>query len=214
MAVVGADFPGAACPPGSRVRFVHERRLVVGEVAALRLRHALVVDELRRRLHVPYHRLEVTERTGRDHTLADVAALANELLELHKTFSGLAPAWAFGFDLSPERAGVCRYGDQRIHLSVSYCLCTDLAEIADTVLHEIAHAIVGKIHNHDAVWCAKAREIGCSAERTHDVRHTAPRWLGECGCGAKWARQRLHRHIRRGARCPDCGCAINWRINS
>lgn len=39
-------------------------------------------------------------------------------------------------------------------------------DIKDTVLHEIAHAIVGGRHHHDNVWKACCNKIGCRAERT------------------------------------------------
>ena len=39
--------------------------------------------------------------------------------------------------------------------------------MTESLLHEIAHALVGRKHNHDAEWKAKAREIGCTGERTH-----------------------------------------------
>ena len=215
MAEVDADFPGAACPPGSRVSFVRDGRCVNGVVAQLQRRGALVVPAAETsRLRVGYHGLRVVERAGREHTLGEVEALAAELLELHKSHSGLDRAWVFAFDLAPSRAGACRYLERRITLSVSYCLRASMAEIADTVLHEIAHALVGKAHNHDAVWRAKAREIGCSGERTHDLQHTRARWLGECGCGVRWHRQRLHRRLRRGAVCPACRGEIAWRENT
>ena len=211
---VTAEFPGAACPMGSRVRFVRRGQRVSGTVAELQQHHATIVDGEQRRLRVRYSALEVVERAGRQHTLAEVEALATELLDVHKSFGGLHSRWRFGFDLSPMRAGVCRHGERRIDLSVSYCLQAELAEIADTVLHEIAHAIVGPAHHHDAVWRAKAREIGCSGERTHDVQHTVARWVGECGCGVLWYRQRLHRRLKKGARCPSCMGAIAWRANN
>ena len=97
---------------------------------------------------------------------------------------------------------------------MSYCHRATRAEIADTLLHEIAHAIVGVRHQHDAVWRAKAREIGCTAERCHDVSHTPARWVGACGCGKRWLRQRLSRHLRRGARCGSCNGEITWRRNT
>lgn len=37
--------------------------------------------------------------------------------------------------------------------------------IENTVLHEIAHAIVGNEHYHDRVWRDCARRIGCSGDR-------------------------------------------------
>lgn len=37
--------------------------------------------------------------------------------------------------------------------------------IEDTVLHEIAHAIVGNKHHHDKVWRDCAQRIGCTGSR-------------------------------------------------
>ena len=104
--------------------------------------------------------------------VAEVEALARDLLARHKASSGLGADWTFGFDLSTTRGGVCRYADRRIDLSVSYRHRATRAEIEDTLLHEIAHALVGYAHHHDAVWQAAARAIGCTAERCHDVAHT------------------------------------------
>lgn len=38
-------------------------------------------------------------------------------------------------------------------------------KIQDTVLHEIAHAIVGNNHHHDRVWRDCAQRIGCTGSR-------------------------------------------------
>ena len=97
---------------------------------------------------------------------------------------------------------------------MSYCLRATRADIEDTLLHEIAHALAGHRHHHDDVWKAAARAIGCTAERCHDVDHTPARWLGECGCGKQWRRQRLSRRLRHGARCRKCGGEIAWRLNT
>ena len=210
-ASITADFPGAAYPVGSRVRFVQNNRTINGTVAALRRRQALVHTS-QGRWNVPYRRLELVERsTAGDCSLAETEALANDLINRHKATSGLAEDWRFGFDLAPSRAGVCRYGERRIDLSVSFCLGASRAALIDTILHEIAHAIVGKAHNHDAVWTAKALEIGCTGERTHAIRHTCARWIGECGCGRQWLRQRLNRNLVNGARCPRCEGIVHWR---
>ena len=208
---ITADFPGAAYPVGSRVRFEHGGSAITGTVASLKRRQALVHSS-QGRWNVPYGLLELVERSvAGDCSLAETETLANELLKHHKAASGLGNEWRFGFDLAPSRAGVCKYGERRIDLSVSFCLRASRAELTDTILHEIAHAIVGKAHNHDAVWADKAREIGCTGERTHAVRHTAARWAGECGCGKRWFRQRLSRKIANGARCPKCQGEIRWQ---
>lgn len=208
---ITADFPGAAYPVGSRVRFMHDGGIITGTVATLKRRQALVHTG-QGRWNVPYGLLELLERSKvGDCSLAETEALANELIKHHKANSGLGKNWRFGFDLAPSRAGACKYDECRIDLSVSFCLSANRTDIIDTILHEIAHAIVGKAHNHDAVWTAKALEIGCTGERTHAVRHTTARWAGECGCGQRWFRQRLSRKVANGARCPRCQGEIRWR---
>ncbi|MYH14174.1 MAG: transcription elongation protein SprT [Gammaproteobacteria bacterium] len=184
---------------------------MAGTVASLKRRQALVHTD-QGRWNVLYSLLELVERsTVGECSLAETEALANDLIKRHKADSGLAKDWRFGFDLAPSRAGACKYGERRIDLSVSFCLSASRTDIIDTILHEIAHAIVGKAHNHDAVWATKALEIGCTGERTHAVRHTAPRWAGECGCGQRWLRQRLSRRVANGARCPRCKGEIDWQ---
>ena len=49
---------------------------------------------------------------------------------------------------------------QQVELSVSFVLRATWSDIRDTLLHEIAHAIVGPGHGHDAVWQTAARRIG------------------------------------------------------
>ena len=142
--------------------------------------------------------------------LSEIDTLGNQLLQEHEDKNGLEPGWKFGFDLAPARGGICRHTEKRITLSVTYCLKASELEIIDTILHEIAHAIVGPGHGHDAVWKAAAQRIGCTAERCHRVQHTLPRWRGQCRCGKQWKRQRLTRQSRTGL-CPACGDKIQWK---
>ncbi len=74
-------------------------------------------------------------------------------------------------------------------------------EVLDTILHEIAHALVGPQHGHDAVWRAKAREIGCSGERcvSSDSARVPGDWVGRCPAGHE-----KHRH-RAPTRLMSCG---------
>jgi predicted SprT family Zn-dependent metalloprotease len=212
--VISADFPGAACPPESHVRFPSAEGWIEGAVTELRLRHAVVAAMDGTRWRVPYGAVTVIERArAAEFTLREVEDRAQKLLERHRRVGGLDAGWTFGFDLAPVRAGICRYARKRIELSVSYCLRATRTQIEDTLLHEIAHAIVGQGHHHDTVWQAKAREIGCSGERCHDVTHSVPQWVGRCGCGQRWYRRRLHRRMWKNALCARCGLRIEWRRN-
>lgn len=213
---ITSDFPGAVCPPGSVIRFnVRGGREHRATVTAIRARSAHATDEDGVEWNVPYGSVASVESAPASQcSLSEVDAIANRLLTGFLANGVLPAGWAFGFDLATSRAGVCRYAERRIDLSVSYCLAATRAEVEDTVLHEIAHAIVGPRHNHDAVWKAKAREIGCVGERCHRVQHSTPKWVGECGCGQQWFRQTLQRRIMRNRACAKCGGAITWRRNT
>ena len=212
---ITADFPGAACPVGSVVRFQgNDGHSLLGSVARIRTSHADVITEDGRQWSVRYRAIiEVVSAPASDCSLREVEVMATALVARHQAGGALPSGWSFGFDLAPARAGVCRYRERRIDLSVSYCLAATRAEIEDTILHEIAHAIVGPRHNHDAVWKAKAREIGCQGERCHRVQHSVPPWVGECGCGQQWFRQRLQRRMIRNRVCGKCLGEITWRRN-
>ncbi len=212
---ITSSFPGVGYPVGSRVCFRKGGDDLLGTVVALRLRHAEVLTDGGERYTVPYSACtSVGNTTAPAVSLEQVETLANGLIDQHQAGGRLAKAWRFGFDLAPSRAGACNYSARRINLSVSYCQRATRAEIEDTILHEIAHAIVGPRHNHDKVWKAKALEIGCAGERCHRVEHSTPRWVGECGCGQRWFRHRLQRRLMQDRVCAKCRGVIIWRSNT
>ena len=195
------------------MRFRARGRSIEGVVRELQAHRAVVAAGDDGSWKVPYARLEVLDRGAPGEcTLAEVESLARSLIARHRAANDLAAGWRFGFALSPSRAGACNERDRRIELSVSYSLQATRSEIRDTLLHEIAHAIVGVRHRHDPVWKAKAREIGSSGDRCHRVSHTVPRWIGRCAC-RRYFRQRLHRRLRRAV-CAQCRGRIEWRHNS
>ncbi len=216
MRKITADFPGAACPVGSVVRFPgNDGHSLLGNVARIRMGHADVIAEDGRQWSAAYGAItEVVSAPASECSLREVEDMANGMITQHEASGALPSGWSFGFDLAPARAGVCRYLERRIDLSVSYCMAATRADIEDTMLHEIAHAIVGPRHNHDFVWKAKAREIGCRGERCHRVQHSEPRWVGECGCGQQWFRQTLQRRMMRNRVCAKCRGEIDWRRNT
>lgn len=212
MRIVNADFVGAAYPPGTSVSFaIQTGDTLHGTVQRLLPRRAQVATEQGTLWNVPYTILTVTESMEPSAmSLIEVEAIGERLIQKHEAESGLTSGWQFAFDLAPERAGSCRYGEKQITLSVTYCLKASKEEIVDTILHEIAHAIVGPKHGHDATWKAAAQQIGCTAERCHRVQHTLPRWRGWCGCGQEWKRQRLTQRART-SRCRKCKGNIEWK---
>ena len=66
------------------------------------------------------------------------------------------------YDNAKRRAGICRFAEQTLGLSAPLTAVHSEDDVRDTILHEIAHALVGPAHGHDATWRAMARRIGCS----------------------------------------------------
>src|SRR3974390_899135 len=87
--------------------------------------------------------------------LINVECLARSLMVQH----GLAE-WGFAFSRKHRVLGECYHRSMRIELSKTYAELNDEHNICDTLLHEIAHALVGPGHGHDIVWKAQAMAIG------------------------------------------------------
>ena len=56
--------------------------------------------------------------------------------------------------------GLCSHNDCCIIVNAHHVDQNPDSEIKDTILHEIAHALVGPNHGHDPTWVTKAKEIG------------------------------------------------------
>lgn len=124
--------------------------------------------------------------------------------------------WRFCFDESVRRFGCCSHGKKMITLSRKLVAQNPWHEVKQTVLHEIAHALVGPGHGHDAVWKAKARSIGASDSRCYDavgngrsVEKVPYRYVVKC-CGRTFGRYRLP---RKGYKyfCPSCKSQLSWQ---
>jgi predicted SprT family Zn-dependent metalloprotease len=137
--------------------------------------------------------------------LSDACAMAEHLLEVH----GLGE-WSVVFDGAKRRAGICRYADRVIGLSAPLTVVHSVDEVRDTVLHEIAHALVGARHGHDAHWRAVAVSIGCSGQRcvSPDAPTAPAAWLGVCSAGHTLER---HRRPERVMACGRCSRAFDLR---
>lgn len=147
--------------------------------------------------------------------LIDAGGLARGLMDQH----GL-PGWGFAFDRAKVRAGACHYTDRTITLSRAITAMHDEAQVRETVLHEIAHALVGHGHGHDAVWRARARSIGATGERCYTVGAGGPvvpgRWQGRCPAGHVVHRHRRPTGVLVCLRCrglPTLQRVISWRLD-
>lgn len=114
--------------------------------------------------------------------------LAHQLLDTHQL-----DAWSFDFDRATRRFGVCKYRTKTITLSRVLTEINPESEVTETLLHEIAHALVGPGNGHGGVWLKKLREIGGTGGRTHSAAVPPARWLGTCPNGHVSQRQRMSR---------------------
>ena len=110
--------------------------------------------------NVPYGLLRRAgeERVGRGaERLNSVAGTARRLMDAH----GLT-GWTLAFVEAKRRLGDCHFKDRVIRISRSHALEGSEAQIRDTVLHEVAHAIAGREAGHGPLWKATARRIGAT----------------------------------------------------
>jgi predicted SprT family Zn-dependent metalloprotease len=140
-----------------------------------------------------------------------VRKLALELMARH----GLHD-WTFAFNRRKRAMGLCRYAVRTIELSIYLVDRNGLDEIRDTILHEIAHALVGREHGHDALWKRKCLEIGAKPERCGQADMPAGRWRARCGsCCQVFSRHRRPKRLQ-GWFCRTCGPqrgGLAWRVD-
>ena len=145
--------------------------------------------------------------------LREALELAGTLLREH----GL-DEWRVEVDRAKRRAGVCRYDRRVIGLSGPLTRLHPVAEVRETVLHEIAHALAGPQHAHDATWRVTAGQIGCRGERC--VPLEAPSvptaWVGTCPAGHTSGRHRAPDRVQSCRRCSasfSVDHLLEWTYN-
>ena len=140
--------------------------------------------------------------------LFEAKVLAIKLMDLHGL---LDKGWHFEFDNAKRRFGVCKYGVKRIGLSTSLTELNNVASVKDTILHEIAHALVGHKNGHNDIWRTKALEIGCNGERCYNSKEVITpeaKYEAVCvGCG------HVHKKHKRPKNNASCGKCSGGRYN-
>jgi predicted SprT family Zn-dependent metalloprotease len=122
--------------------------------------------------------------------------LAIELMNEHGLIN---KGWFFIFDRAKRRLGSCNYRDRKITLSSNLTELRDEQNVRNTILHEIAHAIVGGRNGHNHIWRSKAIEIGCNGERCANDVKVKGKWKATCPNG-----HTAHRH-RKPKSQSSCG---------
>ncbi|QKJ25579.1 SprT-like domain-containing protein [Aquiluna borgnonia] len=130
---------------------------------------------------------------------SEVSELADQLFQRHGLIN-----YSFGFDRAVRRAGLCNYSKRRITISRHLVQVSEIHQIEQVLLHEIAHALCGQQAGHGPIWRAKATELGYLHQRIdgNAIAKSSAKYRGLCPQGHE------HFRSRRPSRALSCkGCA-------
>ncbi len=119
--------------------------------------------------------------------------LANRLAVSTMEKHGLIEkGWTFKFDRAKVRFGQCSHTIKRITLSEALTELNSLEQVTDTILHEVAHALVGSRNGHNYKWRMECVRIGANPDRCYGNEVIQPenarlkrKWQGTCPNGHK-----------------------------
>jgi len=122
--------------------------------------------------------------------------------------------WGVRQTTDPNQAflGLCSYKDKVIILNAHHIDIHPDVEVINTIRHEVAHALCPR-HDHDEVWAAKAREIGCDNTFPCSNLSLTPAIIDairsdatvEVDFDEEIIRRPKYKITRLQDRCPDCG---------
>lgn len=147
--------------------------------------------------------------------LEEAQALAAELME---RYWYKLDGWTFEFDNAKRRCGCTKFGSKTITLSRHFVRLNGEAEVRETILHEIAHAIAGQggDRGHGRLWKGIARQIGAKPERcATGVDMPEGNVEGVCapGCEARHNRHRMPpKRLLNAYQCTRCAEPVAWVI--
>ena len=128
----------------------------------------------------------------------------NMMEDLKKKFN--LDDWVVGFNYSKRRFGVCDGKKKRIELAYMLILLNEESDVKNTILHEIAHALVGVENHHNHIWKNKAIEIGCSGDRTYKSHIKTPVGNFKLQCPAC---KKVYERYRKTNGTHSCGICSN-----
>lgn len=138
-----------------------------------------------------------------------------EVIERHFDHHKMSElGWRFNFDEAKKRLGCCNHNKKLITFSLPYVMINEVEHMEDTVLHEIAHALVGPFHQHDWMWRCKANMIGaipraCSSDPR--IKEPPGPYMMKCNCRTHY----FHRHtvLKNRYTCIHCRKSCQPYVN-
>lgn len=123
----------------------------------------------------------------------------------HKGLIG--PEWTFRWNRRKNSVALCSFRKKEISFSVYYVEASSEAEVIDSALHEVMHAICGPQAGHGPVWQAMCRKYGAKPQRCSDREISIPaKYNGHCPvCHTTY---QAHRKLKNQDRrlCVQQGC--------
>jgi len=122
--------------------------------------------------------------------------------------------WTFKFDNAKGRLGCCSYRKREIRLSRHFVELNfdNTFELKDTILHEIAHALVGPGKGHGWEWKEMCRLVGAQPKACSErgaIELPKGKVQGNCNCKTHYR----HRMPKRGMlyHCRSCRGPVVYR---
>lgn len=145
--------------------------------------------------------------------LNEAQKLANQLMIEHGIVQN---GWRFEFDRAKRRFGCCKYRTKKITLSMYMTELNSEEQVKNTILHEIAHALVGFKNGHNFVWQRKAIEIGCDGNRCYnslEVEKPKGNYSAQCNnCNTNFVRYRKPKKSQSCGRCSGGRYNENYKL--
>ena len=128
-------------------------------------------------------------------TQSEIESLAFRLLYNHGLYNW---GWKFKFHRMKKVSGLCNYKKKIISGSKFILIGSDESLVRNTILHEIAHALVGYGNGHNEIWKKKFIEIGGNGAKKGEYKK--PTFIAKCNeCKSTF---RCHRRVN--LVCKEC----------
>jgi predicted SprT family Zn-dependent metalloprotease len=163
---------------------------------------------------------QITPAPQRPMTQDEASRLTLNLI--HRFWDQGTAHYKVKFDKASRRAGVCRFQQREIGLSVELMARRGYEDTLDTITHEIAHAIAGHAAGHGWEWQRVHKSLGGNGHRVFHVDEHDPKAMYHATCRHGKAFNRYKRITARTPKMQACNCerggfkpanVITWTLN-